>query len=160
MFCSRSITTDESVSFTPSQRRCLYELLLIVDLDDVTDKDMFDAKVLELCTLLVQHSDYATQRSSLIYFTGVLGFNVEYKQWGQLQDYTTILAGIQWCVRVIMLETSLPSERRDEFTEESQLNPVELFRTIRDKWLVDGEGTPFGYIHRLLNYGVTDGCLE
>jgi hypothetical protein len=129
----------------------------MVDLDDVTDKNMIDAKVMELSTLLVQHSDYAAQRSSLIYFCGILGFNVEYKQWRQPQDYTTILAGIQWCVRVIMLETSLPSRRRDEFTEESELNPVEVFRTVRDKWLVDGEGTPFGYIHRLLNYGMNAG---
>jgi hypothetical protein len=82
---------------------------------------------------------------------------MEYKQWRQPQDYTTILAGIQWCVRLIMLETSLPSGRRDEYTEESVLNPMEVFRTVRDKWLVDGEGTPFGYIHRLLNYGMNAG---
>jgi hypothetical protein len=40
----------------------------MVDLDDVTDKDIMDAIVMELSTLLVQQSDYAAQRSSLIYF--------------------------------------------------------------------------------------------
>jgi len=121
------------------------------------EDEAIDQKVLELSVLLIQHSDYTRQRSSLIYFCGVLGFNVEWKQWRQPQDYTTILAGIQWCVRVIMLEASLPGEQRDEYTEESPINPVEAFRAVRDKWLVDGEGTPFGYIHRLLNYGMHAG---
>jgi len=27
------------------------------------------------------------------------------------------------------------------------------FRHYRDKWLIEGEGTPFNYVHKLLNYG-------
>src|ERR1700738_3045169 len=53
-----------------------------------------------------------------------------------------------------MLEAGCPMEKRDDFTEESIVNPVDMFRAVRDKWLVDGEATPFGYIHRLLNYGM------
>ena len=60
----------------------------------------------------------------------------------------------RWCIRVIMLEASCPDRGRDDYTEEFIVNPVEAFRAVRDKWLVDGEGTPFGYIHRLLNYGM------
>jgi hypothetical protein len=154
MLCVRSITTDDSVSFTPRQRQYIQQLIATVELDGIIEDYVIDQKVLELSILLIQHSDYATQRSSLIYFCGVLGFNVEWKQWRQPQDYTTILAGIQWCIRVIMLQASLPTDGRDEYTEDSIVNPVEAFRAVRDKWLVDGEGTPFGYIHRLLNYGM------
>ena len=154
MFCIRAITTDDGVPFTTRQRQCLQGFIGMVELDGIVEEEVLDGKVLELSVLLIQHSDYARERSSLIYFCGVLGFNVEWKQWRQPQDYTTILAGIQWCVRVIMLEASLPDDRRDDYTEESAMNPVEAFRMVRDKWLVDGEGTPFGYIHRLLNYGM------
>jgi hypothetical protein len=31
-------------------------------------------------------------------------------------------------------------------------DPVKLFRELRDKWLVDGEGTSFDAIHKLLQY--------
>ena len=54
---------------------------------------------------------------------------------------------------MLMLENALLSEHRNEFTEESEVDPVATFRKIRDKWLVDRKGTPFGYLHRLLNYG-------
>jgi hypothetical protein len=154
MLCIRAITTEDSVPFTPRQRQCIQELISTMELDGIVEENIIDQKVLELSVLLIQHSDYATQRSSLVYFCGVLGFNTEWKQWRQPQDYTTILAGIQWCIRVFMLEASLPQGQRDEYTEESIVNPVEAFCAVRDKWLVDGEGTPFGYIHRLLNYGI------
>jgi hypothetical protein len=154
ILCVRAITTHDSIPFTPRQRQCIQQLISTVELDGIIEDQIIDQKVLELSVLLIQHSDYATQRSSLVYFCGVLGFNVEWKQWRQPQDYTTILAGIQWCIRVFMLETSLPMEKRDDYTEESIVNPVDMFRAVRDTWLVDGEGTPFGYIHRLLNYGM------
>jgi hypothetical protein len=154
MFCIRAITTDNSVPFTPRQSQCIQDLMATLELDGIVENHILDQKVLKLSVLLIQHSDYAMQRSSLVYFCGVLGFNVEWKQWRQPQDYTTILAGIQWCIRVFMLEEGLPTERRDDYTEESIVNPVEAFCAVRDKWLVDGEGTPFGYIHRLLNYGM------
>jgi hypothetical protein len=157
MFCFRAITVDPDITFTPRQTECLYELLSMIDLENVTDEEAIDGKVRELSILLIQHSDYTAERSSLIYYCGALGFNVEFRQWRQPQDYTTILAGIQWCIRVIMLEHSLPCAQRDALTEKPEANPVEVFRTVRDKWLVDGEGTPFGYIHRLLNYGMAAG---
>lgn len=33
------------------------------------------------------------------------------------------------------------------------------FKVIRDEWLVDGEPSPFNYIHKLLNYGYVAGKL-
>src|SRR5437667_9311422 len=64
-----------------------------------------------------------------------------------------------------MLDSALPKDIRDEINESSPENPVQMFCKVRDQWLVDGEGiitsvicnnsgTPFGYIHRLLNYGM------
>src|SRR5436190_22858397 len=96
----------------------------------MNDDFKIEQKILELSILLIQHSDYAKERSSLVYFMGVLVYNVEWKQWRQPLEYTTILAGIQFCMRVIMLEAALPRIARDGIDETSPANPVELFLTI------------------------------
>jgi len=138
MFSLRAIMVEDSVQFSDRQRECLLELNSLIFEMDVDSE--IEKKIFELSVLLIQHSDYAKERSSLIYFTGVLGYNLEWKQWRQPLQYTTILAGIQFCIRVIMLESSLPTEIRDNFNETSLENPVQAFRKVRDQWLVDGEG--------------------
>jgi len=127
---------EPAVQFTPNQEQCLRELMGLLG----EDESVLDTKVLELSVLLIRHSDYASQRSSLIYFSGVMGYKVEWKQWRQPHDYTTILAGLQFCIRVVMLESALPRRDRGNFTEDTEMNPVDTFRIVRDKWLVDGEG--------------------
>ena len=144
LFSLRAMMGEDSVQFTVKQRECLLELNTLLYEINVTDEannnSKIEKKILELSVLLIQHSDYAKERSSLVYFTGVLGYNIEWKQWRQLLEYTTILAGIQFCTRVIMLEAALPRINRDGIDETSSENPVELFRKVRDKWLIDGEG--------------------
>jgi hypothetical protein len=46
----------------------------MVELDGVLEKEIIDQKVMELSVLLIQHSDYAAERStgSLICFCGIL----------------------------------------------------------------------------------------
>ena len=90
-----------------------------------------------LLVSLICHSDYAKELSSLIYYTGIRGYNIDYKQWRKPQDYTTILADIQFCIQIIMLKYTLLTGSRDEFTEHSALTPVMKFCEIR-KWLIDG----------------------
>ena len=47
-----------------------------------TDDELeIQAKILDLSILLIQQSDYAKERSSLIYFTGILGYNLDWKHW-------------------------------------------------------------------------------
>ena len=111
----------------------------------------------------MQHSDYAKECSSLIYSTGVLVYNIEWKQWCQPSEYTMILGGIQFCIRVIILECVLLISIWDGIKESSPENTIQMFCKVREQWLVDGEGiilsvisnnsgAPFGYIDRLLNY--------
>ena len=138
IFCLRAMMAEESVQFTARQREELLELnSMLYETDDDLE---IQAKILDLSILLIQHSDYAKERSSLIYFTGILGYNLEWKQWRQPGEYTTILAGIQFCIRVIMLEAALPTNMRASFSETSPENPIQVMRKVRDIWLVDGEG--------------------
>ena len=139
---------EDAVQFTVRQRDALLELnSMLYETDDELE---IQAKILDLSILLIQHSDYTKKRSSLIYFTGVLGYNLQWKQWRQPLEYTTILAGLQFCIRVIMVEAALPTNLRNGFNETSVENPIQIFRKVRDIWLVDGEG-----IDPVINYFLT-----
>ena len=148
LFCLRAVMTEDAVQFTVRQRDALLELnSMLYETDDELE---IQAKILDLSILLIQHSDYTKKRSSLIYFTGVLGYNLQWKQWRQPLEYTTILAGLQFCIRVIMVEAALPTNLRNGFNETSVENPIQIFRKVRDIWLVDGEG-----IDPVINYFLT-----
>jgi len=134
------------VQFMSEQERLLEGLINLVRTYN-QDKAMdLRAQLLNLSVSLICHSDYARQRSSLIVYTGIRGYNVEFNQWRQPQDYTTILAGLQFCIRMLILEHALPMAERDEFSEESNMDPVTKFCVLRNKWLVDGESEDFQFI--------------
>jgi hypothetical protein len=140
LFCWRMYDLqDERLEFTREQFRNLIEVRTI--LNDYTEDEAqeLERALFKLSVSLICHSDYAKAPSSLIYYTGVRGYNVDYKQWRKPQDYTTILARIQFCIQIIMLEYSLPTQTRNEYTEDSAITPVMKFRQIRH-WLIDGGG--------------------
>ena len=101
----------------------------------------------------LKHSDFALQKSSLIYFSGILGFDINLHQWLEPASYTQVLAGLQFCTRVLLLEHSLPLAQRNDFRGVNP-TPLERFRHIHDPYLVEGGEFPFNYFHKLLNYGI------
>lgn len=165
LFCYRMfVLKDPRLEFTRQQFNNLLAAQSMVQSYTEDEAEDLELLLFNVSVALICHSDYAKEPSSLIHYTGVRGYNVDYKQWRKPQDYTTILAGIQFCMRVIMLEHALPTVLRDDFTEHSPITPVMQFRGVR-KWLIDGGGkshrwetlitdTPFGRIHRTLNYGM------
>jgi hypothetical protein len=130
---------DERLKFTRIQGQNITAVQSIMNGYTEDQSTELEHALFNLSVSLICHSDYAKEPSSLIYYTGIRGYNVDYKQWRKPQDYTTILAGIQFCIRIIMLEHALPTGSRDEFTEHSVLTPVMKFREVR-KWLIDGGG--------------------
>src|SRR2546423_5379554 len=137
---------DERLQFTRAQRALLIKIqALMTDYAEDDNVALYEL-LFKFSVSLICHSDYAKETSSLIYYVGVRGYNVDYKQWRQPQDYTTILAGIQFCMRIIMLEHALPITSRDGFTEDSIETPVDKFCKVRE-WLIDGGGS------LLLRYG-------
>ena len=130
---------DPRLQFTRTQKQLLLQIRTLMHEYMEDRAEELEAALFKLSVALVCHSDYAKESSSLIYYTGIRGYNVEYKQWRKPQDYTTILAGIQFCIWIIMLEHALPTGSRDEFTEHSALSPVMKFREVRN-WLIDGGG--------------------
>ena len=101
----------------------------------------------------IKHSDFDLCKSSLIYFSGILGFNIPLHKWMEPSSYTQILAGLQFCIRVILLEYSIPVDQRDNYRNVKP-TPLERFRQVHDPYLVEGTEYPYNYIHKLLNYGM------
>ena len=107
----------------------------------------------ELSVNFIKHSDFANCKSSLIYFCGILGYNLDLQQWCQPAYYTQVLAALQFDIRLILLEHALPSDQRDNLMKYSP-TPLERFRSIHDPYLIEEREYPFNYIHKLLNYGM------
>src|SRR5579859_7479666 len=130
-------TKDSQLQFTAVQRGLLEMVQLMMQdyAEDLAD-ELYET-LFKLSVTLICHSDYAKQLSSLIYYIGIQGYNVDYKQWCMPQNYTTILAGIQFCMCILMLEHALPTATRDQFTENSILTLVDVFCEIHNKWLID-----------------------
>ena len=82
LFCVRARMTEDAVEFTVSQEDCLMEVIALSN-ESILDSNALDAKIYRLTVLLIMHSDHATQSSSLIYFSRVMGYNLEWKQWRQ-----------------------------------------------------------------------------
>jgi len=141
------------VEFTANQRHCLGELRGLVILDQPTEEEL-DSKVLEASFLLIMHSDYDRQFSSLKYFCGVNGFNINSGRWKQPSNYTPFLASMQFCIRIISVEYALPTKGRNRFRVTSDHTPLTVFKQFWEQWLVEGQPTPFNYIHQLMNYGM------
>ena len=82
-FCIRVSLLDLEefgVQFTSSQMDSIRDLRSMVELENPTDEEL-DRAVLALSVMLIKHADYLKEKSALIYFTGVLGYNTESKQW-------------------------------------------------------------------------------
>jgi hypothetical protein len=141
LFCWRMYKRgDTGIQFTMEQQTLLKEVEKLLESESESDVNGELMHVLlKLSVALICHSDYALEKSSLVYYSGVRGYNVDNKQWRQPNEYTTILAGLQFCIRIIMLESALPITQRHEFNERSLLDPVQTFLGVRNKWLIDGE---------------------
>jgi len=142
-----------NVNFTERQKNDLIEL-----------RDLYRAEgpafirrrknQLLLCSIrFIQQTVYEMGLPVLIYYSGILGYDSENKVWKQPEHYTNILAGLIWCIRVLVLEYTLPTSRRDELGR-NELSPLERFKLVRDEFLVEENECPFATLHTLMNYGI------
>jgi hypothetical protein len=88
----------------------LYHALIIVwnALEKDSDAEDIQVKIQDLSVALIRHMDWNPQKSSLLYFSDILGFDINDHRWKKPHEYTPTLAAILFCMRVIMLEHALP----------------------------------------------------
>lgn len=109
------------------------------------------ALVLEICHhfifFKVGHDPF---RSGLVHFMAVLGIDEENRRLKRASDYSYILAGVVYCVRLLAAEKLIPREDRED--EERQVEVVDRFLHLRRQFLADGSYTPMSVMLSLLAY--------
>ena len=156
MFVLRGMSdTDEQhgIEYTDSQLAALTDIKKELEKEEVSN-DELDQKVFAASLLFIKHNSFGKQRSALLYFTGVIGYHLGWKRWKSPDSYTPILAGLQWVMRVLVLESAIPQNDRDNWFELHVDDPLQCFNSSHHKYLVEGEAYPYDQIHTLLNYGM------
>jgi hypothetical protein len=141
------------IEYTTGQIAALQEIIVGLEKEDISN-DELDQKVSTASLLFIKHCNFVKQRSALLYFTGVIGYHLGWKRWRGPDDYTPILAGLQWVMRVLVLESAIPKDERDDWFEHHEEDPLQFFNASHHKYLVEGEAYPYDQIHMLLNYGM------
>jgi hypothetical protein len=85
----------------------------------------------------------------LVQYLAVLGIDTETKRLRTAKNYSYMLAGMVYCIRVLAVEKILPSAERDHQTAEDRAQFLEM----RRKYLADGSYRPMSAMVSLLAYG-------
>ncbi len=88
-------------------------------------------------------------RSAVLHFPAVLGINEEIGRLRRANDFSYILAGVVYCVRVMAVEIILPSAERDDQDEEDDRR----FQQVRAEYLADGSYSVMSKMLSMLTYG-------
>jgi hypothetical protein len=140
------------IEYTMVQQSILAEVKNELDQEE-PDEEKLETLILKLSLLFIQHDNFEKERSALLYYLGIMGYHIELKRWRRPEEYTNILAALQWVIRVLVLEFTLPTEERDDWKILHLDNPLSHFKQSHI-YLVEGESYPFDEIHKLLNYGM------
>lgn len=100
-------------------------------------------------SLIFQHVRGDTFKSAILHFLAVLGINEETRRLREANDFSYMLAGMVYCIRVIAAEIILPSEEREDQDDEDD----ERFKQIRDNFLADGTYSVMSKALSILAYG-------
>ena len=99
--------------------------------------------------LIFQRVRGDTFKSTLLHFLAVLGIDGETRRLREANDFSYMLAGVVYCVRVLSAEILLPSAKREQQGDEDDRK----FRALRDEYLADGSYSVMSKMISLLRYG-------
>ena len=88
-------------------------------------------------------------KSAILHFLAVLGIDEEINRLRQANDFSYMLAGVVYCMRVLAVEIILPSTERDDQDEEDD----KRFRQVRGEYLADGSYSVMSKMLSMLAYG-------
>jgi hypothetical protein len=100
-------------------------------------------------SLIFQRVRGDTFKSAILHFLAVLGIDEETRRLRRANDFSYMLAGVVYCMRVIAVEVILPSEEREDQGDEDD----ERFKRTRDDFLADGTYSVMSKALSILAYG-------
>ena len=98
------------------------------------EKAQLDALLRFYESLIFQHVRGDVFKSAILHFLAILGIDEETRRLRQANDFSYMLAGVVYCVRVIAVEVILPLEEREDQDDADD----ERFKQVRDSFLADG----------------------
>jgi hypothetical protein len=87
-------------------------------------------------------------KSAILHFLAVLRIDEEINQLRQANDFSYMLAGVIYYVRILAIEIILPSIERDDQNEEDN----KRFRQVRGEYLADGSYSVISKMLSMLAY--------
>jgi hypothetical protein len=158
-YCLRIVRDDDEeligVEFLHRHRVALQRALDFIEEtvnEDELDEDELDDMIFSICAMFIVHPPYSGTVSALVHFLQVLGYDERTSTWREPGTYTPILAAFKFCIRVLGLESAIPTGGRDALIA-SGGNPMIIFRGFHCKWLVAGLDTPYNMMYTLMQYG-------
>jgi hypothetical protein len=147
--------THRGFLLTDEQSEKLAELRMFYEFDGGTLEEALVRRNLLLGMSLefIRQDVYEVGTPALVYFAGVLGYDKVSGMWKEPINYTNKVAGILWCMHALVLEYSLPLDRREELGYNPTIQPIQRFKEVRDLWLVEEEDCLFATLQSLMNYG-------
>ena len=144
----------ELFRWTAEQKELVVALWGLLDGDtDDNDETQRSAQLEALLDLLTSFFFTTTGdkpfSSGLVHFLAVLGIDSDTNRLRTAKNYSYMLAGVVYCMRVLSVEKLLPSACRDEQTDEDR----QRFLEHREKYLADGSYSPMSEALSLLAYG-------
>jgi len=139
--------TRELFTWTAEQKSCAIRLWDALDGDNRGAQT--EALLASISSFIFTTYHPVALSTGLIQFLAVLGINVDTGRLRTAKNYSYMLAGIVYCVRVLALEKLLPGGQRDTQTEEDR----DSFLATRHKQLADGTFSPISEMISMLAYG-------
>jgi hypothetical protein len=126
------------------------------DDDEVRGRVVSEAGTVKAVQLFLQqflfhHIGGEPFQSGLIHFVAVLGIDEENRRLREAVNFSYVVAGLVWSLRVLAAEILLPAHQRESLPDgqERRLS----FQRHRQTYLADGCGCPMSELINLLAYG-------
>ncbi|KAF2279841.1 uncharacterized protein EI97DRAFT_429630 [Westerdykella ornata] len=141
----------ELFCWTPRQRVLAVVLWEMLDMDNHAERHeaQLEALLDVLTSFIFASTGDNPFSSGLVHFLAVLGIDAEMTRLRTAKNYSYMLAGVVYCIRVLSAERLLPAACRKEQMDEDR----ERFLQYRKRYLADGSYSPMSEVLSLLAYG-------
>jgi superfamily II DNA helicase RecQ len=141
----------ELTKFSPEQKQLLQDMLESLEAGENEDIQVQKMSALMMSMILQSLKGCDRFDSPVIHFAAVLGIVEDENRLRRGDEYSYMLAGLMYCVRVLFVEHTLPAATRGEQTAKD----IDRFLELRKKYLVVGSYSPCSFLIKMLGYGKT-----
>lgn len=141
----------ELTKLNAEQRERLQDMLQSLESGEDEETQIEKMNAVLMSMILQSLKGHDRFDSPIVHFAAVLGIVEDENRLRRGDEYSYMLAGFMYCVRVLFVEYALPAATRAEQTAED----IDRFLALRKKYLVVGSYSPCSFLIKMLGYGKT-----